>query len=87
MNASAMPATDGPDAAQRAAMERDGYLVVRGFFEPWAVAVQPWAMGRHTLLYRVLDGRTMVSLPGSELGCPAWFAADAARRIAAARRS
>ncbi len=61
--------------------------VVRGFFEPWALAVQPWALGRHTLLRRLTDRRTLVSLPGSELGCPAWFAADAARRIARASRS
>lgn len=61
--------------------------VVRGFFEPWAMALQPWAMGRHTLLRRAVGPRSIVSVPGAELGCPAWFAADAARRIAATRPS
>ena len=53
-----------------------------GFFEPWPLAGQPWAWADTPLLRRLADAARIVSLPGSELGCPAWFAADAARRIA-----
>ena len=54
-------AGSGPDAAQRAAMERDGYLVVRGFFDPAATAellawtealtAAPELPGRHMVYY------------------------------------
>ena len=60
--------------------------VVRGFFDAALDAFQRWSPGRSQVLRRVVRDRTLVSLPGSELGCPAWFAADAAAQIAAARR-
>ncbi len=52
---------DDPDAAQRAEMERDGYLVVRGFFDraataellAWteALTAAPEVPGRHMVYY------------------------------------
>ncbi len=59
--------------------------VVEGFFDPGASATQRWSIGRHAALQRLLAGRTVVSLPASILGCPAWFAGDAVERIAGAR--
>ncbi len=54
---SAPSTIDGPDAAQRAAWARDGYLVARGFLGPaemarilaWTEALQhaPEQRGRH----------------------------------------
>ena len=55
---------------------------VLGFFDaPMARARGP---GAHPALRRLMADRPAVSLPSSELGCPAWFAADAAGRLAAA---
>ena len=38
--------------------------------------------GRHPALGRLMGRRETVSLPGSLMGCPAWFAAEAAERLA-----
>jgi iron complex transport system substrate-binding protein len=38
--------------------------------------------GRHPALRRLMGRREVVSLPGSLMGCPAWFAAEAAERLA-----
>lgn len=56
--------------------------VVEGFFDAPSQARVHWGPGRHGALRRVTSGRALVSLPGSLLGCPAWFAADAVRLIA-----
>jgi iron complex transport system substrate-binding protein len=58
--------------------------VVEGFFDPPSGARVHWGPGRHGALRRLTAGRTLVSLPGALLGCPAWFAADAVEIIAAA---
>jgi iron complex transport system substrate-binding protein len=58
---------------------------VLGFFDSLENAMARWAPGRHRVLQRRLPGRTIASLPGSMLGCPAWFAADGALDIARAR--
>ncbi|MDQ0463314.1 iron complex transport system substrate-binding protein [Caulobacter ginsengisoli] len=58
---------------------------VLGFFDSLENAMERWAPGRHRVLQRRLPGRTIASLPGSMLGCPAWFAADGALDIAKAR--
>jgi len=60
--------------------------MVLGFFDGALDGFQRWSLGRHQVLRRVADGRTLVSLPGAILGCPAWFAADGAARIARAVR-
>jgi iron complex transport system substrate-binding protein len=58
---------------------------VLGFFDALENAMERWAPGRHRVIQRRLAGRTIASLPGSMLGCPAWFAADGALDIANAR--
>jgi iron complex transport system substrate-binding protein len=58
---------------------------VLGFFDSLANAMERWAPGRHQVVQRRLPGRTVASLPGAILGCPAWFAADGALDIAKAR--
>jgi iron complex transport system substrate-binding protein len=58
---------------------------VLGFFDALQNAMERWAPGRHRVIQRRLAGRTIASLPGSMLGCPAWFAADGALDIANAR--
>ena len=58
--------------------------VVEGFFDAPSQAQVHWGPGRHGALRRITAGRALVSLPGSLMGCPAWFAADAAVRIARA---
>ncbi len=61
--------------------------VVGGFFDRAAVSRQPWGIGRHRVLRELMRRTALVSLPAAILGCPAWFAADGATRIAAAARS
>ena len=58
--------------------------IVTGFFDPDDLAMQRWSIGRHAVLRGLLAGRTLVSLPGALVGCPAWFAGEAVERIAAA---
>ena len=58
---------------------------VLGFFDRGSLAGQRWSIGRHEALRRTMAGRTLAELPASILGCPAWFAADGPRALAAAR--
>jgi iron complex transport system substrate-binding protein len=58
--------------------------VVLGFFDPASMATQHWSIASSPALGRALKGRVTASLPGAILGCPAWFAADGARTLAAA---
>jgi len=58
--------------------------VVEGVFDPGSGAGDPWGVGRHQVLRRLTAGRTLVSLPGAVLACPAWFAADGVELIARA---
>lgn len=60
--------------------------IIRGFFDNVVDAFQRWSPGRHGVAERMARGRTIISLPGSILGCPAWFAADASLALARARR-
>ena len=57
---------------------------VLGFFDRDSLAGQRWSIGRHEALRRAMAGRTLAELPASILGCPAWFAADGPRALAAA---
>ena len=61
--------------------------IVGGFFDASAIARQPWSIGRHRVLRDLMRRDAIVSLPASILGCPAWFAAEGAARIAAAAAS
>jgi iron complex transport system substrate-binding protein len=58
--------------------------IILGFFDFFAQVNDRWGIGRHGAMQRVMAGRTVASLPGSELGCPGWFAADGAAALAAA---
>jgi iron complex transport system substrate-binding protein len=58
-------------------------LVVLGFYDQNMAAYERWSVGRQPVLRKLIERRASVSLPGSILGCPAWFAADGARDLAA----
>ena len=58
--------------------------VVLGFFDHASTATQHWSLAGHPALETAMRGRVVASLPGAVLGCPAWFAADGARDLAAA---
>jgi iron complex transport system substrate-binding protein len=58
--------------------------VVLGFFDRASRSTQHWSLAGNPAVKAVLHGRIAASLPGSILGCPAWFAADGARDLAAA---
>jgi iron complex transport system substrate-binding protein len=60
----------------------DGFVL--GFFDRASMPMQRWSMGRRAVFQRLAAGRTLARLPGAILGCPAWFAADGARDLAAA---
>lgn len=55
---------------------------VLGFFDQLSAAFERWGIGRHLSLQRQVTGRTLASVPGSILSCPAWFAADGVALIA-----
>lgn len=59
--------------------------LVLGFFDPVSLGTQRWSIGRRAALRHLTATRTLASLPAAVLGCPAWFAADAPRDLAAAR--
>ena len=56
--------------------------LVLGFYDGAALARAAWAPGRHAVVRRQARTATLAELPGAMLGCPAWFAADAAKRLA-----
>lgn len=56
-------------------------LVIKAFFE--AVRTDRRGPGRGRVMARLTSGRTGAALPGSLLTCPAWFATEASRRVAA----
>jgi iron complex transport system substrate-binding protein len=60
--------------------------LVLGFYDAFGIAEQWWGLGRHSVLKSVARERAIAALPASELGCPAWFAADAAGTLARASR-
>jgi len=55
---------------------------VLGFFDQLSAAFERWGIGGHASLRRQLPGRTLASVPGSVLSCPAWFAAEGVSLIA-----
>ena len=58
----------------------DGFVL--GFFDPASSRTQHWSISQRGALGRITAGRTLATLPGAVLGCPAWFAADAAGDLA-----
>jgi iron complex transport system substrate-binding protein len=61
--------------------------VVLGFFDKASMRAQHWPVARGGAFDGIVHGRIIASLPGALLGCPAWFAADAAADLAAAARA
>jgi len=55
-------------------------LFVKAFFE--AVRSDRRGAGRGRVMNRLMRGRTAAELPGSLMTCPAWFGAEASRRLA-----
>jgi iron complex transport system substrate-binding protein len=83
------------DAAQsagfaRASVERlllePPMAVVLGFFDPYGMSQQRWGPGRQSVVGRVARARAIDSLPGEQLGCPAWFVGDAVQSLGEAAR-
>ena len=60
--------------------------LVLGFFDGLTHGGFHWSIGANSHIQALAKGRAIVSLPGSMLGCPAWFAADGALAIARAKR-
>jgi iron complex transport system substrate-binding protein len=59
--------------------------LVLGFFGDLAGGRQHWTIAGNGYLQGLARQRTIASLPGSILGCPAWFAADGTLALARAR--
>ena len=74
-----------PVPLERMAIDPPAALVL-GFFDPVSLGTQRWSIGRRAIVRRIAAQRTLASLPASILGCPAWFAADGPRDLAAARK-
>ena len=58
--------------------------IILGFFDVELNAALRWSLGRQRALTDLAAPRTLVSLPGAILGCPAWFAADGSAALARA---
>jgi len=67
-------------------LETPPALIALGFFEHGRTAVNAWTPGRHPAVERMLARADTVALPPASIACEAWFAVDAAERIAAALR-
>jgi iron complex transport system substrate-binding protein len=59
--------------------------LVLGFFRDLEGGRQHWTIAGNGFLQALARQRTIASLPGSMLGCPAWFAADGTLALAQAR--
>lgn len=70
-----------PVPAEALVLNPPAFLVF-GFFDT-AAQVGRWSPGRRYASLGSLRSRPAVALPGSMLGCPGWFVADAAERLAA----
>lgn len=59
--------------------------LVLGFFTDLAGGRQHWTIAGNSLVRDLARRKTIASLPGSILGCPAWFVADGSLALAKAR--
>jgi len=62
-------------------------LIALGFFDGGRERVNAWSPSRHPALRRALSQARTVRLAPSTISCEAWYAIDAAERIAAALRA
>jgi iron complex transport system substrate-binding protein len=62
-------------------------LIALGFFDAGRERVNAWSPSRHPALQRALARANTVRLPPASISCEAWYAIDAAERIAAALRA
>jgi iron complex transport system substrate-binding protein len=62
-------------------------LIALGFFDTGRDRVNAWSPSRHPALRRALANARTVNLPPATVSCEAWYAIDAAERIAAALRT
>jgi iron complex transport system substrate-binding protein len=83
VSASAYPSY-GPVTLEQLVWNPPAALVL-GFFRDLAGGRQHWTIAGDGYLRGLVRQRAIASLPGSLLGCPAWFAADGAAALAAAR--
>ena len=83
VNASA-PGGYAPVSLENLVLRPPAALVL-GFFQDLADGRQHWSIGGNGYLQDLTRRRAIASLPGSMLGCPAWFAADGALALAKAR--
>jgi len=60
--------------------------MVLGFFRDLAAGNQHWTLAGNGRFRAIAKRRSIASLPGKLVGCPTWFAADAAVELAQARR-
>jgi len=74
----------GPMSLEALVLNPPAALVL-GFFRDLAGGRQNWTIGRNGYLQSLMRQRTVASLPGRVLGCPAWFAADGSQMLAQAR--
>jgi iron complex transport system substrate-binding protein len=73
-----------PVTLERLVLDPPAALVL-GFFRDLAGGRQRWTIAGNGYLQDLARRRAIASLPGSILGCPAWFAADGALALAKAR--
>lgn len=73
-----------PAPLEQLALDPPAALVL-GFFRDLDGGRQHWTIAGNSYLNGLAQRRTIASLPGSMLGCPAWFAADGALALAKAR--
>jgi len=62
-------------------------LIALGFFDGGRERVNAWSPSRHPALRRALSQVRTVRLPPATISCEAWYAIDAAERIADALRA
>jgi iron complex transport system substrate-binding protein len=70
-----------PVPLERLALQPPDGLVL-GFFDRASLGTQHWPAARLEVVRQIAGSRVLAELPGALLGCPAWFAADAAAELA-----
>lgn len=83
--ASAASAGGYAPASLESLVLRPPAALVLGFFRDLEGGRQRWTIAGNGYLRGLVRDRAIASLPGSMLGCPAWFAADGALALARAR--